>query len=91
MVVRALCEVGTLLDSSRAVVNNRIAASTINKARRLLRDGVKVRFLEALFVFVDATLRELAPPSQTYSLGGKIRRREFELFQRPSKSGESEV
>lgn len=36
---KALCEVRTLLDSSRTNVNNQLTASTIKKARRLLRDG----------------------------------------------------
>ena len=36
---KALCEVLALLDSSRCGVNNRISASGIKKARRLLRDG----------------------------------------------------
>ena len=35
---RALCEVLALLESSRCGVNNRISASGIKKARRLLRD-----------------------------------------------------
>jgi hypothetical protein len=37
---KALCEVLALLDSSRCGVNNRITASAIKKARRLLRDGL---------------------------------------------------
>ena len=36
---KALCEVLALLDSSKCGVNNRITASAIKKARRLLRDG----------------------------------------------------
>ncbi len=36
---KALCEMLALLESSRCGVNNRISASGIKKARRLLRDG----------------------------------------------------